>query len=958
MFLILSVFALERYGNPASFSSRANLDSRLPPRDSGVPPLPRTTLHIESTASTSPLNGSIVIACPIALHPEDWWYEVSTTFRRAHEAFSQWLVTERGGVQLNGGRYGVKFVYVGDGSSNRSFDAQHTPAAASAASRAPTVDFVLGGYTSDLNKLASQQSHAAGKLMMTFGAAATEVFTQNNLTFGLVTPARKFLYDGVLAIADAARREDELGTPSRCSATSGKRCVDNLVFGLIEANNSFGRGMCNETELAAAMTAANLTDVPEPSKLIKASVSTAPDDAEIDSVLRDFDTRGVNVILGCTYMVTVEAVVASLERVNYSPLAMVAYEGGKSADLVRKGWWQGDHLLFTVPVFGRAWKNGSTPGDFTGLTARDFLKHWGPGENAPHQSLYTGNFIALAVLMDAVERAQSVDSNAVAAALEQTQLREFWSVNDETISFDGNHQVSFSKPMGNILQGGNYEKKYEEHVIYPSRVATSSMRFPMPTWPQRRCQVLGVARRAYADTELSDLPEWWNRDECSGHGACNVEGTCDCDANWAGEECDQAALGPIGITLAALGSVFGLVVIVLCAIVCRKQYLRWRTAIAAQKAAEAARVQRIHDAVNCMQLLNFPLCVMRLSQFKALGKLVPHEEARDKGLLRILDRWEDAMAFATSNPICFNSHQWLGLTAPDPKNVHYPAMIQAGQALCRKHGLEEEELWVWVDFFSIPQLNKASQLSAINSIAVYASCCKFFLVCAIDTVHEDTEMPCNPASYSRRGWCRLEQWSFMGVHGVAHMYLLESAGRELVQLKEKRGWLKESIRVMDGSFTMESDKPKLVDAILGLYAFMKVSLVSGCPHLHELHELLKEHKEEVFPIEYFGGLEQLLEQELELARSGAGGGSAFSDKDFETVLLAREAFSRVQGRMLPEDLTRRLTQRSTSSHHSKSTALELGTLEAVAVEVGDVDAAITPSVSTRSSEGDTDVSRA
>ena len=57
---------------------------------------------------------------------------------------------------------------------------------------------------------------------------------------------------------------------------------------------------------------------------------------------------------------------------------------------------------------------------------------------------------------------------------------------------------------------------------------------------------------------------------------------------------------------------------------------------------------------------------------------------------------------------------------------------------------------------------------------------------------------------------------------------------------------------------------------------------------------------QVFPVKHFGGLELLLEQELELARSGGdqGGGSAFSEKDFDAVLLAREAFSRVQAQPL------------------------------------------------------------
>ena len=59
---------------------------------------------------------------------------------------------------------------------------------------------------------------------------------------------------------------------------------------------------------------------------------------------------------------------------------------------------------------------------------------------------------------------------------------------------------------------------------------------------------------------------------------------------------------------------------------------------------------------------------------------------------------------------------------------------------------------MWVCGCYVPQANKTLQMLAIESLAVYASLCKFFLVLAPSAVHVDTLKPCDTHTYSRRGW--------------------------------------------------------------------------------------------------------------------------------------------------------------------------------------------------------------
>lgn len=451
---------------------------------------------------------------------------------------------------------------------------------------------------------------------------------------------------------------------------------------------------------------------------------------------------------------------------------------------------------------------------------------------------------------------------------------------------------------------------------------------------------------------------------------------CDASAvnNTYAIDCGENAAAARNMLIAVVGSVVALALLLLA----WRQYHRHMRYREAAAAAEANTKKRIRDAVNMMQQLSFPFCLVRFSTFKQMGRLVTHEEARDSGSLLILDTWADAIAFGKQHACCFNSHQWLAYREPDPKNVHYPAMVAAGEGLCAQQGIAEDALFMWVDVLSIPQANVNSKLAAINTIAVYACCCEYFVACVPSTMHADAaDVSCNAETYLRRGWCRLEQWAFMSVHGTTNMYMSGDGittskrlpwkkaakvsaittawmgGRApparilpaekapsahgtgeppptlLIKLSSKPGWLSQSIKVMDGDFTVPEDRTQLVDVVLGLYAF---TAVTGEDE-GGLQQLIDDMKDAVFPKAHFGNLVDRLESELERARKGFSTGNfsasmhsvrsllksptpkqsvLFKNSDFESMLNAKEAFLEVHGKGLAPELKHKLAVRAES----------------------------------------------
>ena len=77
-----------------------------------------------------------------------------------------------------------------------------------------------------------------------------------------------------------------------------------------------------------------------------------------------------------------------------------------------------------------------------------------------------------------------------------------------------------------------------------------------------------------------------------------------------------------------------------------------------------------------------------------MGKLVPHERVREMGKLRVLDTYSDVSDFVAHHPTVFISHQWLGWRAPDPDGVHFPAICDAVETVCKQFSLDRNDTCV------------------------------------------------------------------------------------------------------------------------------------------------------------------------------------------------------------------------------------------------------------------------
>jgi hypothetical protein len=266
-------------------------------------------------------------------------------------------------------------------------------------------------------------------------------------------------------------------------------------------------------------------------------------------------------------------------------------------------------------------------------------------------------------------------------------------------------------------------------------------------------------------------------------------------------------------------------------------------------------LDRIEKSCLATKTCMVNVCFIQYETFKAYKQLVPHEKTREDGNLISLDTYEDVFSWVSSHSTMFVSHQWLGFTEPDPDNIHFPAICNACETVCEQFELPTDKLFVWVDYISIPQRNTFLKGLSISSLAVYASVVRFFVIIAPPCMHHDKQESCNSDTYQRRGWCRLEQWARMTIGGLHDMYIHE--GGQLVKIEDKPNWYLQSIKVFQGDFTVEADKYKLVDTVMGLWYVALLNESHADNSL--LKKLVQENKDEVFPSLYFENYIELLE---------------------------------------------------------------------------------------------------
>ncbi|CAK9014927.1 unnamed protein product [Durusdinium trenchii] len=162
-------------------------------------------------------------------------------------------------------------------------------------------------------------------------------------------------------------------------------------------------------------------------------------------------------------------------------------------------------------------------------------------------------------------------------------------------------------------------------------------------------------------------------------------------------------------------------------------------------------------SISNLNLLQFPMCLLKLQDFLGLGRLIRHEDAREARKLCFIDQPQVAADLCKEEGVAFISHQWAGFEHPDPEGIQYRSMVVAVKEVISR-GLKCS--WIWVDYSSIPQQNAFQQQTAINSLSVYASYCSVFLSVVPPCKHADSGHDVDIHSYCSRAWCRLEKLSY------------------------------------------------------------------------------------------------------------------------------------------------------------------------------------------------------
>ncbi|CAE8658755.1 unnamed protein product [Polarella glacialis] len=244
--------------------------------------------------------------------------------------------------------------------------------------------------------------------------------------------------------------------------------------------------------------------------------------------------------------------------------------------------------------------------------------------------------------------------------------------------------------------------------------------------------------------------------------------------------------------------------------------------------------------VGKVAFAEFPMYVVRMSDFLKMKAVLPHEELKAQGLLVLYTKQLGAALFI--------SHQWCRSHHPDPD---FEQMKVLQEALCSVlsgevklsigiiasflsgmgKGLDEVQAqdlhsaYIWYDYFAVPQCNShASHVSnhpetkrndfraAVRSIPFYVDQCKYFIILAPPILRPDLKDLLDYSTWCSRGWCRVERLVMHIAFDKTPVILVQASHQ--VILMPGLDYFQNPPGL--GSFSMESDKGLVRELLEGV----------------------------------------------------------------------------------------------------------------------------------------------
>lgn len=266
------------------------------------------------------------------------------------------------------------------------------------------------------------------------------------------------------------------------------------------------------------------------------------------------------------------------------------------------------------------------------------------------------------------------------------------------------------------------------------------------------------------------------------------------------------------------------------------------------------RAEHVQSICLSSSQLAFPFCVVSYAKFRERGALWVHEDARRAGELVVLDTVAEVEAEEAAGCVfIFLSHEWKASVEPDPHGDDFSACVAAVDQLVRDDRLDVSKLRIWIDYTSIPQVNTACQRLSIASLPVYTKFASYFLIVAPNVSMGAREFSFD--TYSRRGWCRLEQWAArLCQRGTDKMYICEGGAPR--DVSSDTVLLLPAMEIWEADFSVEADKERLVDPVVVLYyVLMRRDKEASMERTQAaLLYHAQAHRDTVFPPARFGDL--------------------------------------------------------------------------------------------------------
>lgn len=438
----------------------------------------------DRTNGTTPM---IKIGSPLSLHEDAIRFKQGTGYMNAYELFFDWYSQKYGGVMVNGTLHAVDLLLLDSSSS-----ADKVTQATEYLIEEEGVDFFFADYSSGLTLPQAIVVNDHGKVLLAAGSSREAVFTDRPGVFGLLSAGNTWMRGALEAVG---------------AADSGSR---KRIWYMAESSTAI-KDLC----LPLPVWAPELSfDVLNDLHVVpKGSDYEAEARAVVDTLL---DVKP-DVFLACTYQGMCHILLKEMERRRYVPKAIIMANCVVGSSFMDEMGEAGRYVLGYAAWLPSMTLQGPLTAEWTPSSfAARFEKRFGIAP--PYQT--TAAFMGAAVLVHAIETANSLDPANVARTIRGMQLDSMFG----RIAFA---ESGMQSTLMKFIQFQHEADGKDPRMVFP--MGYNDLVYPIPTYEEREClNTLTTFRtsRGIVDGRCQECPMGRVSQVVAGETAGTLKRTC------------------------------------------------------------------------------------------------------------------------------------------------------------------------------------------------------------------------------------------------------------------------------------------------------------------------------------------------------------------------------------------------------------------------------------------------